>query len=439
MSFGFLGIQFGFGLQLANTSRIFQTMGAEVDDLAIYTIAAPLTGLLVQPIIGYMSDRTWHPTLGRRRPYFLIGAILATLSLFIMPNSGSLYMAIGMLWIMDSAFNISMEPFRAFVGDKLPSSQRTFGYAMQSFFIGIGAVVSTSLPFIFTYFNVDNEGSPGVVPDSVKWSFYLGGLVFLLAVLWTVFTTKEYPPEPKAPAPANLDELLSANAGKAPSPSNPVVTFFKELGEGFVKMPATMWQLAAVQFFSWFALFAMWIYTVPAICQHVFGATDPNTPAYNEGANFTGLALASYNAVAFLVAFLLPQIAKRTSRKFTHQVSLGLGGVGLLLIYLFPSVEALFLGMVGIGFAWASILSMPYAMLIGALPEKQLGFYVGVFNFFIVIPQIVAATLLGFFLNSMYSDKPDPIGAMLIGAISFIVAAALVSIVNDKDDPTRVS
>lgn len=420
MSFGFLGIQFGFGLQLANTSRIFQTMGAEVDELALFTIAAPLTGLIVQPIIGYLSDRTWHPTLGRRRPYFLIGAILATLSLFLMPNSGTLTMAIGMLWVMDTAFNISMEPFRAFVGDKLPSSQRTFGYAMQSFFIGIGAVVSTSLPFIFDHFGVDNKGTAGVVPDTVKWSFYLGGIVFLLAVLWTVLKTKEYPPAPEA-----------VHEG-------PKTNFLAELLDGFIKMPATMWQLAAVQFFTWFALFAMWIYAVPAICQHVFGLSDPNTEEYQDAANFTGLAMASYNAVSFLVAFLLPQIAKRTSRKFTHQLSLGLGAAGLLLIYLFPSEEALFVGMAGIGFAWASILSMPYAMLIGALPEKKLGFYVGVFNFFIVIPQIVAAVLLGFILNTMYSDKPDPIGAILIGAISFVVAAALVSFVNDKDDPARV-
>jgi maltose/moltooligosaccharide transporter len=421
MSFGFLGIQFGFGLQLANTSRIFQTMGAEVDELAIYTIAAPLTGLLVQPIIGYLSDRTWHPTLGRRRPYFLIGAILATLSLFLMPNSGTLTMAIGMLWVMDTAFNISMEPFRAFVGDKLPSSQRTFGYAMQSFFIGIGAVVSTSLPFLFTEIGVDNKGTPGVVPDSVKWSFYLGGLVFLLAVLYTVFTTKEYPP--------------TAEEKQAEAKSNSIVSLL----EGFVKMPATMWQLAVVQFFSWFALFAMWIYAVPAVCKHVFGLTDPNTEAYQDAANFTGLAIASYNAVSFLVAFLLPVIAKATSRKFTHQVCLALGAAGLLLIYLFPSKATLFVGMGGIGFAWASILSMPYAMLIGALPERQLGFYVGVFNFFIVIPQIVAAVILGWMLNLMYSDKPDPIGAVLIGAISFIVSAAFVSMVDDKDDPARIA
>lgn len=418
MSFGFLGIQFGFGLQLANTSRIFQTMGAEVDELAIYTIAAPLTGLLVQPIIGYLSDHTWHPTFGRRRPYFLIGALLATLSLFLMPNSGTLTMAIGMLWVMDTAFNISMEPFRAFVGDKLPSSQRTFGYAMQSFFIGIGAVVSTSLPFLFAEIGVQNTGSPGVVPDSVKYSFYLGGLVFLLAVLYTVFTTKEYPP--------------SAEEKKAGGNS------IMELANGFLKMPATMWQLAVVQFFSWFALFAMWIYAVPAVCKHVFGLTDPNTEAYQDAANFTGLAIASYNAVSFLVAFLLPVIAKRTSRKFTHQVCLALGAAGLLLIYLFPSKASLFVGMGGIGFAWASILSMPYAMLIGALPERQLGFYVGVFNFFIVIPQIVAAVLLGWMLNLMYSDNPDPIGAVLIGAISFIVSAAFVSMVDDKDDPARV-
>lgn len=415
MSFGFLGIQFGFGLQLANTSRIFQTLGAEVGELAMYTIAAPLTGLLVQPIVGYLSDRTWHATWGRRRPYFLIGAVLASLSLILMPNSGTLMMAIGMLWVMDSAFNISMEPFRAFVGDKLPSEQRTFGYAMQSFFIGIGSVVSTSLPFVFTALGVADTAAKGVVPDAVKYSFYLGALVFLVAVLWTVFSTKEYPPA------AETEE------------EEPYGSFFRGLVNGFVQMPKTMWQLAAVQFFSWFGLFALWIYTVPAITQHVFGATEAGTPEYEKGANFTGLALASYNAVSFLVAFLLPVIARWRSRKFTHQISLVLGAMGLLVIYLFPSKEALFTGMVGIGFAWASILSMPYAMLIGALPERRLGFYVGVFNFFIVIPQIVAATVLGSFVEDVFGG--DPLSAMLIGALALLVSAALVWIVDDKDDP----
>ena len=416
MSFGFLGIQFGFGLQLANTSRIFTTMGAEVEQLAIFTIAAPLTGLLVQPIIGYLSDRTWHPRLGRRRPYFLIGAILASFALIMMPNSGSLYMAIGMLWVMDTAFNISMEPFRAFVGDKLPSSQRTFGYSMQSFFIGIGAVVSTSLPYLFSLMDVPNTAEKGVVPDTVKWSFYLGALVFLAAVLYTVLTTKEYPP--------SIQEK-----------EEPRGNFFKELGQDFKTMPATIWQLAGVQFFTWFALFSMWIYLVPAICQHVYGETDPSTEAYNDGAAFTGLAMAGYNAVAFLIAFLLPIIAKASSRKFTHQFSLALGGIGLLLIYLFPSNATLFAGMVGIGFAWASILSMPYAILIGSLPEKRLGFYVGVFNFFIVIPQIVAASILGWLVKDYFGN--DPLSAMLIGALSFGLAALLVIIVDDRDDPSR--
>jgi maltose/moltooligosaccharide transporter len=420
MSFGFFGIQFGFGLQLANTSRIFQNMDAEVENLAIFTIAAPVTGLIVQPIIGYMSDRTWHPYWGRRRPYFLIGAILATISLILMPNSPSLYFAIGMLWIMDTAFNVSMEPFRAFVGDKLPSSQRTFGYSMQSFFIGLGAVIATSLPWIFAKMGVSTDPSGNGVPTTVKWSFYVGAAVFLGAVAWTVFTTKEYPP-----TAAELEEKKNS--------SNPLV----EMGKAMVSMPATMFQLAFVQFFSWFALFAMWIYTVPAITQHVYGTLDPKSAAYNDGADIVGLGFAMYNAVAFMIAFLLPVIAKFTSRKATHQICLSLGALGLGLMFFAPSITTLVIGMIGIGFAWSSILSMPYAILIGSLPEGKLGFYVGLFNFFIVLPQIVAAGMLGYILKNFFGT--DPLYAFLIGAVSFLLAAAFVFIVKDKDDPKLIA
>ncbi|MCB9233347.1 MAG: MFS transporter [Bacteroidia bacterium] len=413
MSFGFLGIQFGFGLQAANTSRIFQTYGAEVESLAILTIAAPLTGLFVQPIIGFLSDRTWSPRWGRRKPYFMIGAILATISLIIMPNSSSLYMAVGMLWIMDTAFNVSMEPFRAFVGDLLPSEQRTRGYAMQSVFIGVGAVLASLLPLLFSWFGMSSTGEgEHEVGQAVKWSYYVGAFAFIAAVAWTVFSTKEYPPEEKQ---FTEDEGPQKPAG----------------------IPWTMFQLAVVQFFSWFGLFAMWIYTTPTVATHIFGSGDAATAAYQDGANWVGGSFGVYNGVAAIMGFLIPMIAGATSRKTTHQICLVLGAIGLGSIFLVTDKYLLLLSMVGIGCAWASILSMPYAILVGSLPEKELGLWVGVFNIFIVLPQIVAATILGWLLTHFF-DK-DPRYAMLIGGVSFLVAALFVFIVKDKDEPNQLT
>ena len=449
MSFGFLGIQFGFALQNANTSRIFETLGAEVERIPILWIAAPVTGLVVQPIIGYFSDRTWT-RLGRRRPYFLVGAVLASIALCIMPNSPSLWVAAGMLWIMDASINISMEPFRAFVGDNLPSEQRTLGFAMQSFFIGIGAVVGSVMPYVFTnWFGISNTAPEGVIPDSVKWSFYVGAAVFLLSVLWTVFRSREYTPEEldafaenqQRETPSLTAEGESLRVSKLRSYGvvmilvGIVATFFpyyfnlqKELyiltvgigligvlfmlaaavrsrnvENGFVVimtdllyMPKTMKQLASVQFFSWFALFSMWIYTTQAVTGHIYGTTDPTSQVYNDGADWVTVLFGVYNGVAALVAFLLPVLAKMTSRKITHLLALVLGGLGLISVYFISNPDWLLVSMIGVGVAWASILSVPYAMLAGALPPKKMGYYMGVFNFFIVIPQMVAATILGF-------------------------------------------
>ncbi|MDZ4822708.1 MAG: MFS transporter [Flavobacteriales bacterium] len=421
MSFGFLGIQFGFALQLGNTSRIFQTLDADVEKLAIYTIAAPVTGLIVQPIIGYLSDRTWHPRWGRRRPYFLIGALLATVSLVLMPNSPTLYMAIGMLWVMDTAFNVSMEPFRAFVGDKLPASQRTAGYAMQSFFIGIGAVVAYMLPYIFSnWLNISNTAPEGEIPPSVKYSFYIGAIAFLAAVSWTVFKTKEYPP-------VNMEDFKKERASTAG-----VLNFLKETGTSIFKMPRTMIQLAAVQFFAWFALFAMWIYTTPTVAQNVFHSTDPLTKEFQDGGDWVGLCFAVYSGVAALAAFMLPWLASMTSRRKTHMMCLLAGALGLFALHFITNQYALWIAMVGIGIAWSSILSMPYAILIGSLPEKKLGFYVGVFNFFIVIPQIIAAGILGFLLKKFFNT--DPSFAMIIGAVSFVISALLCLFIKEKSE-----
>ena len=490
MSFGFLGIQMGFALQNANVSRIFQTLGAEVEDIPILWVAAPLTGLIVQPIVGYFSDRTWHPKLGRRRPYFLIGAILASLALFVMPNSPVLWFAAGMLWIMDASINVSMEPFRAFVGDNLPEHQLTKGFAMQSFFIGIGAYIASRLPELMTYIGISNTAPEGVIPDSVKYSFYIGGAAFLIAVLWTVLKSKEYSPEEMKVFDAEENERFNKekpplewfqNNGKSHLTKGIIITligvistflvyhfelkkdlFVLTLGlitlggiamlisgllqknnkteSGFVNimndfqsMPQIMKQLAWVQFFSWFALFSMWIYMTPAVTEHIYKATDTTSDAYNLGANQVGAMFANYNIIAAAVAFLLPLLAKKTSRKFTHFLALVAGGLGLMSLYFIsnPSVFTIeWLPMIGVGIAWASILSIPYAMLSGSLPSSKMGYYMGVFNFFIVIPQLVAASILGFLVSKFFDNQP--IYALLIGGVSMILAGVISLTVNDN-------
>ncbi|WP_168797435.1 MFS transporter [Neolewinella litorea] len=419
MSFGFLGIQFGFALQNANVSRIFETLGASPDELPILWLAAPVTGLLVQPIIGYYSDRTWSERWGRRRPFFAVGAILATVALFLMPNSTALWMAVLMLWVLDASINISMEPFRAFVGDMLPNEQRTRGFAMQSFFIGTGAVIASALPYVFTnWFGLTNTAPEGAIPDSVRWSFYLGGIAYFSAVMWTVFNTKEYPPD-------DLEELRRENAAKG------IYDGIKESFLGIFRMPKTMVQLSAVQFFSWFALFAMWIYMTSAVTSHIYGTTDTNSEAYNEGADWVGICFAIYNGVAALAAFILPVIARMLNRRLTHLLALFCGALGLGSVYFMQDPNMLLLSMVGVGIAWASILSMPYAIISSILPANKMGYYMGVFNFFIVIPQIVAAGLLGFILSTFFGNVA--IYALLIGAASFALSGLLCLIVEDND------
>lgn len=419
MSFGFLGIQFGFALQNANVSRIFETLGASQDELPILWLAAPVTGLLIQPIIGYYSDRTWLERWGRRRPFFAVGAILATFALFVMPHASALWVAALMLWVLDASINISMEPFRAFIGDMLPNEQRTSGFAMQSFFIGLGAVVASALPYIFTnWFDVSNVAAEGEIPDAVRWSFYVGGVAYFLSVMWTVFNSEEYPPE-------NLEKLKEENAAQG------IWGGITESFLGIFRMPKRMVQLSAVQFFSWFALFAMWIYTTGAVTSHIYGAEDTTSTAFNEGADWVGICFAVYNGVAAIFAFVLPKFAARTSRRITHLIALMIGAVGLISIYFIKDPDFLLVAMVGVGIAWASILSMPYAMLSSILPADKMGYYMGVFNFFIVIPQIIAASVLGFFLKIFFNN--DPIYAMILGGLSFILAGLLCLGVDDRD------
>jgi maltose/moltooligosaccharide transporter len=482
MSFGFLGIQFGFALQNANVSRIFQTLGAEVENIPILWVAAPVTGLIVQPIIGHMSDKTWG-RLGRRRPYFLVGAILASIALLIMPNSPFWWFAAGMLWIMDASINISMEPFRAFVGDMLPNSQRTKGFAMQSFFIGFGAIVASFLPWVLTnLFRIANTAPEGHIPPSVKFSFYAGALVFFSAVAWTVFSTKEYPPEKLAEFDSedkkdmadhsasyqhkikyfrnsliwigagilltlalfqtNLEkELYILSFGLIVFGLIQLVTglFLRskksngltEVIEDMFHMPKVMGQLAFVQFFSWFALFAMWIYTTAAVTSHIYGTTDTTSKLYNDGADWVGVLMGVYNGFAAVVAFLLPVIARWTNRKVTHLIALTFGGIGLISFLFIKDPKMLIISEIGIGFAWASILAMPYAILTTALPSNKMGVYMGIFNFFIVIPQIMAASILGVLVTHVF--KGETIYALVLGGTSMILAGIITLFVNDKN------
>ncbi len=421
MSFGFLGIQFGFALQNGNMSRIFETMGAQEDKLAFLWIAAPTTGLLVQPIIGYLSDRTWSPRWGRRRPFFLIGAILASLALIVMPHVSALWMAAGMLWIMDSSINISMEPFRALVGDLLPSNQRTAGFGFQTFFIGIGAVVGSLLPYIYTnWLHFSNVAPAGQISPSLKYAFYTGGIVYFLAVAWTVFTTKEYPPVDMAEFEAEKRRTAGFLNG------------LKESFAGIADMPRTMRQLAVVQFFSWLALFSMWIYATPAITSHIYHTSDTTSKLYNEGADWVNVCFSVYNGVSALAALALPAVARATSRRVTHLICLTAGGLGLISVYFIQNPQMLLVSMIGVGIAWASILSIPYAMLAGALPSNKMGYYMGVFNFFIVLPQMLASVTLGFFTKQVFGGNSAL--TLVLGGCSMILSGLLTLRVHDADD-----
>ena len=471
MCFGFLGLQFGFALQNANVSRIFQTLGAGLEQVPLLWVAAPLTGLLVQPIIGYLSDRTWT-RLGRRRPYFLVGALLSSAALVLMPRSPSLWVAAGLLWLLDAAINVSMEPFRAFVGDQLRAVQRPAGYAMQTFFIGAGAVVASMLPWLLAQAGVSNHatGPSGVaaVPDTVRYAFDLGAGVMLAAILWTVIRTREYPPdtllsfEDATPALAlmpptrgwqpfkgvlwgvvglagvvttrlaGLDPQLHLLFGGAllwglahtahrhGLRSGPFATIMDDLAA----MPLTMRRLAPVQFFSWLALFAMWIYTTAAVAQVHFGASDPHSEVYNRAANWVGVLFAAYNGFAALAAAVIPLMARRLGLQVSHLVNLWAGGAALLSFPFIHDPHWLLLPMLGMGFAWGSILSLPYALLSSSVPAKKMGVYMGIFNFFIVIPQLVAASVLGFVLRALFGGAP--IYALVLGGVSLAVAGLLV-------------
>ncbi len=435
MSFGFLGIQFGMALTGGFMSRIFQTLGAEIDDIPILWIAAPLTGLLVQPIIGYMSDRTWSPRWGRRRPYFLIGAILSSIALLIMPYSPTLWIAAGFLWVLDASINISMEPFRALVADNLPKSQRSYGFVIQTLIIGIGTWIASSLPWMVSQFGVSDSADLGVVPMSVKVAFAIGALVFLLSIFYTVFTTKEYPPDDMQ---AFQKEKLEKN------------NFISDILENIGKMPSTMKRLGVIQFFSWFAFFTMWSMSNPALTEHVFQTPAPieasfdltisaqkeafniaNT-AFQKSSNLVGSSMGIYGLSSmFFFFFLVLYTAKRRiNRKFIHMVSLIIGGIGFISMY-YASPETLKYSFVLIGFAWGSILSMPYAMLSSSVNPKKMGVFMGVFNMFIVIPQIIAALGGINFVSGLLGEKA--INAMIVAGLSLIIAGLCNFLITDKN------
>jgi len=414
MSFGFFGIQFGWGLQMANMSAIYQYLGASEGEIPILWLAAPLTGLIVQPIIGYYSDRTWHPKLGRRRPYFLAGALLASLALVAMPNSSALWMAASLLWILDASINVSMEPFRAFVADLLPPKQRQVGFAMQSLMIGLGAVLSSYLPWLLTQLGVvSTEATGSGIPRSVHLSFVIGAGVYFLAVLYTIVTTKEHPPEPET----------TPHAGAATS-------FVTEIIQGIRQMPLVMRRLAVVQFFTWLGLFCLWIYFTPAIARDIFHGT-PGSPEYQQAVEWGGTCFGTYNGVAFVVAFLLVALARQgVPAKRLHRFGLVCAGAGLLSVGFIERPALLQVSMIGVGIGWATILSMPYALLANSIPAAQMGFYMGVFNFFIVLPQIIAATLLGPIVQHLMGGHA--LAAVVTGGVCLLVAAVALSWVPEE-------
>lgn len=434
MSFGFLGIQMGFALQNANASRILQIFGADIHELSWFWLVAPVTGLIVQPIIGYYSDRTWT-SLGRRRPFFLTGAILAAIGLILMPNADwfiailpSLWVGAGMLFIMDASFNVAMEPFRALVADKLPSDQRTLGFSVQTVLIGIGAVIGSWLPYVLTnWFDISNRAVVGEVPLNLLLSFVIGAAILVGSILVTVITTKEYSPEELEKMDDHVEEPVDEKEKSS------LLDIFSD----FAKMPHTMRQLSWVQFFSWFGLFGMWVFSTPAIAHHIYGLplSDSSSETYQDAGDWVGVLFGVYNAVSAVFAFFLPAIALKIGRKSTHIMSLFIGALGMLSIYIMPNEYWLLISMVGIGIGWASILAMPYAILAGSIPPKKMGVYMGIFNFFIVIPQIVNALVGGLMVKYLYDG--NPIYALVTSGIAFLIAAILTFRIDDVDEPVK--
>ena len=427
LSMGFLGIQFGYALQNANASRILQTFGADIEQLSWFWLAAPITGMIIQPIIGHYSDHTWTK-LGRRRPFFLAGALLAAIALILMPNAGvfagvlpAMFVGAGFLMIMDASFNVAMEPFRALVADMLPADQSTLGFSIQTFLIGIGAVIGSWLPYVLgNWMGISKVATNGGIPDNVVFSFYIGAAVMIVTILWTVISTKEYSPE----------ELANFNAGNEKIVEEK--SKFSDIFKDILAMPKTMKQLGLVQFFSWIALFGMWVFTTPALAQHIYGlpVSDTKSPLYQEAGNWVGILFGVYNGVAMFYALLLPAIAHKIGRKLTHSISLLAGAIGLLSIYFITTPTPLIFSMIGVGMAWGSILSMPYAILAPALPVRKMGIYMGIFNIFITVPQIINGIFGGMVVKRLFDSQA--IFALIMSGCFLIIAAICVLWVEDR-------
>ncbi|PRD56341.1 MFS transporter [Sphingobacterium gobiense] len=424
MSMGFLGIQMGFALQNGNASRILQTFGADVEHLSLFWLAAPITGMIVQPIIGHYSDRTWTK-MGRRRPFFLVGAILTAVALVLMPNIAlfttllpPLLIGAGMLMLMDASINVTMEPFRALVGDNLPSSQRSLGFSVQTVLIGVGAVVGSWLPYVFAeYLHIPAEGGDGIVPQNVIYSFYFGAFVLIITILWTVFTTKEYTPE-------ELESFMGQEEAKGETQSSSSHNF-GAIFQDFKRMPLTMKKLGWVQFFSWFALFMMWVYMTPAIAEHVFYKMDgERNRLYAEAGNWVGVLFGVYNGISAIYAIFLPRLANRFGRTKVHAFGLVIGGISLISILFISSPNILLLTMLGVGIAWGSILSMPYAILSDSLPARKMGVYMGIFNFFITFPQIICGFFGGMIIKYVFGSQS--IYGIMLGGIFMLLGAISV-------------
>jgi maltose/moltooligosaccharide transporter len=414
MAFGFLGIQFGWGLQMGNMSAIYEFLGAAPDEIPLLWLAAPMTGLIVQPVIGYLSDKTWHPILGRRKPYFLIGAILASLTLVLMPFSSAIWMAAGMLWILDASINISMEPTRAFVADILPEHQLSRGFTMQSFFIGLGAVLAALMPWLLlNVVGMEKTSVDGTIPDYVKVSFIVGGVAFLGAMLYTVFTTSEYPPE--------------FYDGEEEEES---LGYLEGLKVAFNNMPESFKQLAPVQFFTWLGLFLMWFYLTITVCEHVFGASDANSDLYADGLAWANICFGYYSVVTFLFALVMPALARRWGNVRLHFFCLIVGGLGLLSVGWVTDQYLLLVSMTGVGIAWASIVSIPYALIARDIPAKQMGIYMGLFNIFIVLPEIIAALGFGWVMSEILGN--NKLYAVMLGGMFLLVAAFLTLRVKER-------
>lgn len=427
LSMGFLGIQFGYALQNANASRILQTFGADIEQLSWFWLAAPITGMIIQPIIGHYSDHTWTK-LGRRRPFFLVGAILAAIALILMPNAGAftsilpaMFIGAGFLMIMDASFNVAMEPFRALVADMLPADQSTLGFSIQTFLIGVGAVIGSWLPYVLAeWVGISKVAKSGGIPDNVVFSFYIGAAVMIVTILWTVFSTKEYSPE----------EMASFHIDSEPIKQEK--SKFSDIFKDIVAMPKTMKQLGLVQFFSWIALFGMWVFTTPAVAQHVYGlaVNDTKSALYQDAGNWVGIIFGVYNGVAMIYALLLPSIAHKIGRKMTHSISLIAGAIGLLSIYFITNPTNLIFSMIGVGMAWGSILSMPYAILAPALPVRKMGIYMGIFNIFITVPQIINGIFGGMIVKRIFDSQA--IFALIMSGCFLLIAAISVFWVEDK-------